>query len=133
MWFNYVLLFILGLVSIALSVLLGRPVNQLRQVIGEIAETLIFYANQYCSPGTGTKKAMDEASENIRKKASLLKSGARIIRGYRLFSLLRLLPKRSNVEKASGELMGLSNSIHRGDPVGNYERSERIKELLNLK
>lgn len=128
-----ILLFVLILVVGALSVLYFRLVLQLRQVIGEIAETLIFYANQYCNSGTGTKKAMDEASENIRKKASLLRSRARLIRGYRLFSLLRILPRRSNVEEASGELIYLSNSIHRGNPTKNYERSERIKELLNLK
>jgi len=128
-----VIVYFLGHLFVALFV---EPIHRLRTLIGEIADSLVFYANVYSNPGYGQKEEMDKASEILRRQASQLRARAHSIPWYSLWSLMKLVRKRAETEKASGELIGLSNSIHRSEPnlgVENHRRREKIEELLGIR
>ena len=110
-----------------------EPIHRLRSLIGEIADSLVFYADIYCNPGYAKKELCDEASETLRRHASQLKARAYSIPWYRLWALMKLVRKKTEIEEASAELIGLSNSVHRGDGVENDERRRRIEELLGIR
>lgn len=109
------------------------PVDNLLKAIGEVAHTLIYYANYYSNPGTGTEEMMSEVSIVLRQQASQLSSKVYAIKAHKVFSLLRIIPKNESVLSASSQLIGLSNSIKRGDAVENDDRRRKIAELLNMK
>lgn len=115
------------------SKFLIEPIHEQFEVVGEIAHSLIFYANQYSDPGQGRPEDMDEASRTLRQQSSLLLAKTHAIRCYGLWEVLRVVPKRSAVVEASKNLIGLSNSIHEGNPHHNLIRRERIEQSLNLR
>jgi hypothetical protein len=110
-----------------------EPIHSLLRCIGEISDSLIFYADQYSNPGTGKPDDMDKASRVFRQQASLLIARTHIIRWYSFFELLKLVPKRRAVIEASKNLIGLSNSIHSGNALVNANRRREIERLLNIK
>lgn len=95
--------------------------------------SLILYANRYSNPGTGKPDDMDEASRVLRQQASLLIARTHIIKVVHFFEFLKLVLKRSAVIEASRNLIGLSNSIHRGNPSDNYNMRREIERLLSIK
>jgi hypothetical protein len=109
-----------------------EPIYEQKKLISEIAETLIFYANLYSNPGVGTIEDQDKAQDVLRQKASLLRAKTYAIPWYDIFVSLRLVRSHSQIEEASSNLIGLSNSIHRGDPFVNGQRRDKIKSALNL-
>jgi len=128
-----VVVYFLGHLFVSLFV---EPIHRLRTLVGEVADSLVFYANLYSNPGHGRKKEMDEARETLRRQASQLRARAYSIPWYSLWSLMGILRKRAGIEEASGELIGLSNSIHLSEPrLGreNSRRRERIEELLGIR
>jgi hypothetical protein len=108
------------------------PLIELRRMIGEVADTIIFYANIYANPGVASKEDCDEASEFLRQKASLLRARAKAVPLYSLFSFLRIVPGLKDISVASGNLIGLSNSVHKGDPMENRDRQIKIRNALGL-
>ena len=44
------------------SKFLIEPIHKQDEIRGEIADSLAFYANIYCNPGSGTQQQMSEAS-----------------------------------------------------------------------
>ena len=128
---------IIGVTVYALSQIVSKfliePIHKQDEIRGEIADSLAFYANIYCNPGSGTQQAMNEASRVLRQKATLLRSRTHLIRGYRFFSWVKLIPKIENIDRAYGNLIALSNSIFRGNPAQNNQWAEEIKQLLNLR
>jgi hypothetical protein len=89
-----------------------EPIINLRGLIGEAGNELVFYANVYCNPGYCTKDKCDETSNNLRHKASQLRVRAYAIPWYDLWACMRLIPKKKNIEEASKELIGLSNTVY---------------------
>jgi len=118
-----------------LVTLFVEPIHRLRSLIGEIADSLVFYANVYSNPGSGQGEIMDEASEVLRRQAAQLRARAHSVPLYSLWSLMKLVRKRTDIEEASRELIGLSNSIHRSEPnlgIENHRMREKIEELLDI-
>lgn len=72
-----------------ISKLFIEPIHQLRLTIGEVGDTLAFYANVYTNPGTLPKRLMDEASSALRQKAMLLRSKVSVVNWYAFASLIR--------------------------------------------
>jgi len=127
-----VIVYFLGHLSVALFV---EPIHRLRSVIGEIADSLVFYANVYCNPGLAPQDKNDEASEVLRRQASQLKSRAYAIPWYPLWQRVKVVRKKKEIEEASAELIALSNSIHGGAGISggdNSERRERVEKLLGI-
>ena len=113
-----------------------EPVHEQSNVIGEIADSLIFYANLYSNPGVGKPEEMDEASRALRQQASRLMARTHAVRCYWLMQLLRIVPKHRDTLRARENLMGLSNSIHRDDPrlpEVNNARRKQIEESLHIR
>lgn len=137
-----------------------EPLNEQSKLIGEIATSLIFFANvgvgveqhyyeeikrayTYDEPAKSvlTKRyeqilqnhwrKSDEAAEILRQQASKLIGLTNSIPSYKLWSLLsKRFPKYPNIIKASSQLIGMANSTHR-ETSGN-DRTRKIAELLNL-
>lgn len=128
-----VIVYTIGHLFVAVFV---EPIHRLRSLIGEIADSLVFYANVYSNPGLGQKERMDEASETLRHQASQLRAREYSVPWYSLWSFMGLVREKAKIEEASAELIGLSNSVHRSEPnlgIQNYRRQEKIKELLGIK
>ncbi len=68
------------------------PYHEYRRAIGDIADTLVYYANVYMNSGSGDRERMDEASKTLRQKASLLRVRAYAIPRYAWFAKLNLVP-----------------------------------------
>lgn len=49
-----------------------EPLHEQSKLIGEIAYSLIFYANLYSNPGSGNFEKIEEASKVLRQQASQL-------------------------------------------------------------
>ena len=122
-----------------LVVLFVEPVHRLRSLIGEIADSLFFYAPVYSNPSgvINYQGKADEATEIFRLQASQLMAGAYAIPWYPLWSFLRLVVIKKRVEDASKELTGLSNLVRSG-PATNYGLQAgalrgKIEELLGIR
>ena len=76
---------------------------------------------------------MDKAQRVLRQQASQLIARTHAIPWYRLWEFLRLVPNWAGVLEARRNLMGLSNSVHQGDPIVNYNRQKEIERLLGIK
>lgn len=128
---------IIGVTVYSLSQIISKfliePIHKMDEIRGEIADSLAYYADLYSNPGSGTKQPMRKASNTLRQKATLLRARRHLVRGYPLFSLLKILPQEKNIVTASEDLFGLSNSIFKGNPSQNIQWAEEIKEMLNLK
>ena len=119
-----------------LVALFVEPIHRLRSLIGEIADSLVFYADIYSNPGYCQKEIMDEASETLRRQASQLRARAHSILGYQFWVFIKLVPQTTNIQESSAELIGLSNSVHRSEPnlgIQNYRRREKIEALLGIR
>lgn len=128
-----VIVYALGHLFVALFV---EPIHRLRSLIGEIADSLVFYANVYSNPGSGKMERMDEASEVLRRQAAQLRARAHSIPGYVFWVFTGLVREKAEIKEASAELIGLSNSVHRSEPnlgIQNYRRQEKIEELLGIR
>ena len=125
-----ILVFVVGRIIERFSI---EPIHEQLRLTGEIADSLIFYANLYSSPGIGNPEKMGEASKVLRQQASQLMARTHVIPWYKLWQLLRIVPKHTDVIEASRNLIGLSNSIHQGDPMVNNDRRKEIEKRLRIK
>ena len=80
-----VLIYTLGQIFLKFFI---EPVHELLKVIGNIGDTLVFYAQIYGNSGLDDERYR-EAKKELRRDASLLKSRAQVVKWYRLFSILR--------------------------------------------
>lgn len=112
-----------------------EPVNQLSETIGEVLDTLVYYANIYTNPfragePTEMTDARGDAAKSLRQKATLLMSKATRVRWYSFASFFEIIPTKQRVEDAHREMIFLSNSCFTCDPVETFKTSERIRILL---
>lgn len=122
------LVFVLGQFILRLFI---EPFDELMKLISKIEDNLIFYANVCCNPGTNSEKDT-EAGIVLRSLSTQLIAKTNRVIGHKIFEKLRLLPKRNNLLKAHQEMIGLSNSVHTGDPLENQERRNKIERLIRF-
>jgi hypothetical protein len=127
---------IIGVAVYALSQIVSKfviePIHKQDEIRGEISHSLAFYANVYGNPGSSTSKH-SEATDKFREQACLLASKTRLIRKYGFFSAIGLVPCAQNVQKACGNLIGLSNCINKtGSSTQNVQWAEEIRKLLRI-
>lgn len=123
-----VLVFVAGQLIIKFFV---EPIHEQAKLLGEIAYALTFYANVFGNASVVKPEKLEEASMTVRKQASQLRATASTIFWYKLWQLLRIVPKQKNVLIASSYLIGLSNSTSRSE--GQIDRRKEVAQLLNLK
>jgi hypothetical protein len=129
-----------------------EPADELRKLVGDIADTLIYHSNKITNPlrklndfpgGLSDSninikmyeeevKDRQEISDILRQKACLLISKAHLVKGYRIFEKFGVIPKRSSIENASGNLIFLHNRMIESDPLENAKVRDEIFELLNI-
>jgi len=132
-----VLVFVIGQI---ISKFIIDPVHEQKALIGEIADSLIFYANVYTNPGILPLEMMDEASNEFRQQATLLQSKTHLIPLYQILSILGLVVNKKHINKATKNLILISNRIHKKPDntlgnvgIKNLEIAEKTKEILKLK
>lgn len=110
-----------------------EPIQQLREVIGKIADSLLFYENIYLMPGTPPPENLLEASIHFRTIANLLMSKAQVIIWYHFPSFCRLVPKVEDLKKAYLELLLISKRVmERNTALENKKSKENIQKYLGL-
>ena len=111
-----------------------RPILDIREIIGEVAVSLIYYANVYGQLGAAERKK--EAQEAFLEHGSKLRAKANSLFCGNRLCVLGLLPRRTNLFKASWHLIGLSNWAGDGTlgaPTQATRDENAIKELLGIK
>jgi len=107
--FNALLVYIIGQI---LSKFYIDPANELLKCIGEVENKLFFYADKISNPGVCKEDLIDEASKNIRALSSKLVSKTSLVRAYSSFKIIGYIPSKEDINVASSELIGLSNSLN---------------------
>jgi hypothetical protein len=128
--FGGVVVFVLGQVAVKFFI---EPIQEVWRIVGEIADSLIFYADLHANPGPTPAEKRKIASESFRRQASQLSGRTNVVAWYRFWAYLHLLPKKSGIEKACRGLIGLSNSLFDNDAKGNNEYVQQIWEGLGIK
>lgn len=124
-----VLVIVLGQVFIRFFL---DPITNLRKLLGEIADNLVYYGNIYSNPGVARDEVTDKARKSFRQNAGLLRSRAHAIPLYPLFAIFKLVPRQNHISEASQNLIGLSNSLIQGEPRINHDRAHQIRVALRL-
>ena len=112
-----------------------EPMQDFYKLKGEIADSLIYYANVYLQPGQRPQQMMQEAHDTLRQNASALLAKTQIIPFYSVWAFMGLLPCRQNVFKAHKNLNGLSGGVYGGGGASsddNERRRTNIVQSLNL-
>ena len=122
-----VLIFVIGQVLLKIFI---EPVQELLRALGQVKYCMIFYANIFCNPGVAEPAKMNQTVDELRLSASKLQGAIHIVRFYRLWALLKIIPSKKNLDQVSSELIGLSNSIHDGKCAENVGRRETILRLI---
>ena len=106
-----------------------EPIQEQRKLIGEVAHALLFYANVYHLhmvklPDEERKQELEETRKALRELAGRLRASLWTIPFCDTLALLRRVPKREDVLKASDQLVVWSNSLYgsRGSDRSNAQR-----------
>lgn len=124
--------YVLG--QLAMKVVI-EPVQEMKKTIGRIAHALVEHANVVGNPGIGTDESMRETSKYLRQLSSELQAHLYLVPRYAMTARLFTLPPHEKVLEASGNLIGLSNSVFRADNRvydANAKRVEAIHDALGL-
>lgn len=108
-----------------------EPIQEHRQVIGEIAHALTFDGNVgMMSP----KERRDEAHLRLRQLAARLRATLWTVPRYEVFQRLRFVTPADRVTEASTDLVGWSNGLvlSGGDDIENGRRQRRIAKQLRI-
>lgn len=132
-----VIVYVIGQI---LSKFFIEPIHEQKKLIGEIADSLIFYSNIYTNPGMTAPELMKDAHEKLRQQATLLISKTHMIPKYNFFSRLGVVISEKDIEGAFWGLIFLSNSVFqssnemgRSAALTNDDMAEKIKKLLKLR
>ena len=110
-----------------------EPIHQLLAHIGKITDLLVYHSDVFLSiGGLNTFEQTRNASQDLRKAGGELLAKGHIIHWYKLWSILRILPKKDDIFHAHIELIGLSNGVLKSDPTSNTKHLELIKRYLRL-
>ena len=112
------------------------PINEQRQVITEIAASLVMFANRFAHTGfflPEDRQSLDEARLTLRRHAAEFDARTRMIPWYGLWSLLHLVPPWENALEAIRGLIGISNHTPPRNPdevdLNDKQRAIILKSL----
>lgn len=133
-----VLIFVSGQIIIRFFI---DPGMDQRKLIGEIADSIIYYAYLICNPTDCKGLSKDEltkyqeAKEDLRQKSSMLRSRTHLIPAYDYLSKIRLVIPKKDINIASRNLIAISNNLITNVPgaaMKNYEWRNEIINVLKL-
>jgi hypothetical protein len=121
-----------------------EPIQAQRELIGEVAHALLFYANviaefevpESIAGGRGMKigaerEEVEETRKALRGLAGRLRASLWTVPFYDSLARFGWVPSRENVIEASTQLVGWSNSLRRDDDVRD-KRREIIADRLGI-
>ena len=108
------------------------PIQAYKLTRASISFDLDFHAAIWSNPGIAKQQLIEEAQIKFRAAAMQLRTQPRLILFYRVVARFAKFPDIKDVNNASRLLIGLSNSLHRGDGLSNGERVDEILNLLGL-
>jgi hypothetical protein len=118
-------------ISVYLAKKLIEPVFGLRELIGEIAYSMNYYANIYSNPGMSPNH--QKVSTILRQLASKLVSKLYLVKYPSVPATFGLTPSIQDTVTASRELIGISNMLFSAQNVqAIYKSSEEIKKRLRI-
>lgn len=109
-----------------------NPIHKQKELIGDIADALVYYADVYSNPGVGKKEKIDEAHKRFRQLSGLLRARSYIIPSYNRVAKMKLVPLRSDIERAANSLIGISNSVY-GGPNESTSRQHNDRYVMELR
>ena len=112
--------------------LILEPIAGQKRAIGRIAYLLIYHADVYSNPGSINPELVAESRRTFARPASDLQATSALIPFYRQCAAIRLVLPHESIDRASRDLIGISNSAlssHR-EEIG--ERCRQIEEALGL-
>ena len=124
-----VIVFVLGQIILKLFV---EPWQRQRECIAKISNSLLVHANVYSNPGVGERDEILIISKDIRKLAAEFIASCNRIPFYQYLSKTKIFPSIEIVKTVQKNLIGLSNSLYKGDAIHNNDRAEEIKKLLKI-
>jgi len=125
-----VIVFVLGQTILKLFV---EPWQMQRECIAKISNSLLLYANVYSTVGATPMDETKLVSIEIRKLAAELIASCNRIPFYEQITKTKIFPSLKIILKVQKNLIGLSNSLNRGDSSRNQANAEEIKKLLKIK
>lgn len=110
---------------------LVEPWHEYRTLVGRIAHAVILYSNATDNPMVASPTPVDEARRELRSLAGHLWQRTYAIPLYGPLSrVCWWMPTREEIPKASGALIGLSNSM--SGATGRYEYVADVRKGLHL-
>lgn len=124
-----VIVYAFGNLSISLFV---QPIQQLRNLISEIDNSLDYYFTVYDNPKYVQSSKKEEAVEKFRYLASQLKAKANAIPWYSLWQFFRFVPQKTNIVDCSSRLSSLIDNIRSGESQ-EISSIQTIRSLIGIK
>ena len=88
-----------------------EPISEFYKLTGEIAHSLIYFADVYNNTKHAKPEAAEEAHRVFRRQSSDLFARIHAIPLFSLWATIHLLPLRRDVMRATDNLIGLSNGV----------------------
>lgn len=108
-----------------------EPWHEYRMLVGRIAHAMILYRTANNDPNLVSPVPLEEARRELRSLAGELWQRTYAIPLYGALSrVFRGLPSRPEIREASGNLIGLSNSLGRTEPGA--DRVSTIRHALHM-
>ena len=117
-----------------------NPIQKQKEIIEEIAVSLIRYATFYNQPVSVNysedsvfRQRRVDAKDKTRELAAQLKVRTNGVLFYKIWSKIGYVIPQNKIEEAYRELIGLSNSYFENrDGSRNSERAEKIRNFLKI-
>lgn len=122
-----------------------EPLKKRRELLGEIADALIYYANLYANPIPLSRDEPKDsphklASDRMRQLSTLLLSRTYMIPAYNFLEQLGLVIPGKEVDQAASQLMLIANSFYltgsqegRSPGIDNSEAADKTRRLLRIR
>lgn len=109
-----------------------EPIHEISKMRGRIASNLVYYGNKAANTGVIDDEDSEEVSDQLRKDAADLLGAAHRVIFYNFWSKMGMIPNKGEIDKSSGDLIGLSNKVSGKIDDENWEDIDNIRENLNL-
>lgn len=113
------------------------PIHEQKQIIGQVADALIYYSEVYQNPNDKTIERRLIVANKFRQLATLMESKTHVVAWYGLFTMLGAVRPQGSIEVASKELIRIAQSLQSGEHFNPQDfvldSVENIKEQLKLR
>jgi len=109
-----------------------NPVRHFHDVRRQVSKDLTNYASFISNLGSADPERMDEAASELRERATELGAARDDLIFHTLVASFNLAPSDTEINNACDNLIGLSNSVHNGEPLRNHNMKMEVETSPNL-